>query len=88
MHLLLAARRVFGVSVLRARADVRFGLELIGAPPQHPSQQPSQARNAETWDSDLDGLYSRLPSDEHVHAGAHSASLRYEAAPPQLPGRC
>ncbi|KAH7384105.1 hypothetical protein DE146DRAFT_759903 [Phaeosphaeria sp. MPI-PUGE-AT-0046c] len=82
---------------------VNLGLELIGAPPQHPAQQPSpsqagidnsvgldaasQARNAETWASDLQGVDFRLPSDEHVHAGAHSASMRFDAAPPQLPAQ-
>lgn len=80
---------------------VNFGLELIGAPPQHPAQQPSQAglvnsvglgpasqaRNAETWDSDLHRVDFRPQSDEHVHAGAQSASMRYDAAPPQLPAQ-
>jgi len=84
------------VSVLN-RADVNFGLQLIGAQPQHSAQQPSpdnvtagldemfQARNAENWSSDLSPSDFRLPSHEDVGA---IGSLRYGQAPPQLPGRC
>ncbi|KAF1921559.1 hypothetical protein BDU57DRAFT_510429 [Ampelomyces quisqualis] len=55
---------------------VNFGLELIGAQPQHSAQQPSQAdgtvgldqvfqaRNADTWESDLSPLSFRLPTHE------------------------
>jgi hypothetical protein len=75
-------------------ADVNFGLELIGAPPQHSAQQQQpvtagldqvfQARNAETWESDLSPLDFRLPSHEDVGA---IGTLRYDQAPPHLPGR-
>ena len=79
------------------RADVNFGLELIGAQPQHAAQQPShdnvtagldevfQARNAETWESDLSPFIPRLQGREDVGA---IGSSRYGQAPPQLPGRC
>jgi hypothetical protein len=86
------------VSVL-ILADVNFGLELIGAQPQHLTQQPSptnvtvgleqvyQARNAETWESDLSSLVGfRLPSHEDVDVGG-MGPLRFGQAPPQLPGR-
>jgi hypothetical protein len=85
-----------GVSVL-IRADLNFGLELIGAPPQHTTQQANhasvtagledvfQARNTETWESDLSPLGFRLPGHEDVGA---IGSLRYDQAPPQMPGRC
>ncbi|KAF2825808.1 hypothetical protein CC86DRAFT_382799 [Ophiobolus disseminans] len=73
-----------------------FGLQLIGAQPQHNAQQPSpdnvtagldemfQARNAEFWSPDHSPLHSRLPSHEHVGA---IGSSRYGRAPPQLPGQ-
>jgi hypothetical protein len=70
-------------------ADVNFGLELIGAQPQH-SASPSggldqayQARNAETWESDLSPLAG---FSEDIGTGDMGA-LRYDQAPPQLPGR-
>lgn len=84
------------VSVLNW-VDVNFGLQLIGAQPQHSAQQPSpdnvtaglddmfQARNTDFWPSDLSQSNSRLPS--HEDAGA-IGQLRYGPAPPQLPGRC
>jgi hypothetical protein len=88
------------VSVLK-EADVNFGLELIGAQPQHSAQQPLQAaaavgldqvfqaRNAETWQSDLSPLTFRLPSheDDNSNVGAIGL-LRYDQAPPQMPGVC
>lgn len=78
-------------------ADVNFGLELIGAQPQHTTQQANpasvtagledvfQARNTETWESDLSPLGFRLPS--HGDVGA-IGPLRYDQAPPHLPGKC
>jgi hypothetical protein len=82
------------VSVLML-ADVNFGLELIGAQPQHNAQQAApanvtaafdgvfQARNTDSWDSDLSPLDFRLPSHEDVGA---IGSPRFGRAPPQLPG--
>lgn len=81
---------------------VKFGLELIGAPPQHPAPQPSQvglddsiglesalqARNMERWGSALPSLDFRLLSDEYVHARAHIKSMRYTATPLSLPSMC
>ncbi|KAH8725915.1 hypothetical protein GQ44DRAFT_615096 [Phaeosphaeriaceae sp. PMI808] len=75
---------------------MNFGLELIGAQPQHSALQPSsndnvttgleevfQARNAETWQSDLSPLLDfRLPERGEVGA---TGPLRYDQpAPPQL----
>jgi hypothetical protein len=79
------------------RVDVNFGLQLIGAEPQHTTQQANpanvpaglddvfQARNAETWESDLSPLGFRLPSHEDVGA---IGPMRYDQAPPHLPGMC
>jgi hypothetical protein len=82
-------------------ADVNFGLELIGAQPQHSAQQPSQAagtveldqvfqaRNAETWQSDLSPLHFRLPSHEDDNNDVEAIGLlRYDQAPPQMSGVC
>ncbi|KAL5114168.1 hypothetical protein ACEQ8H_007965 [Pleosporales sp. CAS-2024a] len=73
---------------------LNLGLELIGAQPLHATQQANltagldnvfQARGTETWQSDLSPLSFRLPSSEE-HIGA-IASLRYDHAPPQMPGQ-
>jgi hypothetical protein len=84
------------VSVL-SLVDVNFGLELIGALPQHQAQQQPQdnvnvgleelfqARNTESWVTDLSPSSDfRLPSHEEVRA---IGSSRYGQAPPQIPGR-
>lgn len=84
------------VSVL-IQADFNFGLELIGAQPQHNAQQPThanvtvgrdeafQARNTDSWESDLSPLNFRPQSHEDVGA---IGSSHFSQAPPQLPGRC
>jgi hypothetical protein len=77
-------------------ADVDFGRTLIGAQPQHNTQQASpamtaafdgafQARNTDSVNSDLSPLAFRLPSHEDVGVIGPS---RFHGAPPQLPGRC
>jgi hypothetical protein len=79
------------------QADFNFGLELIGAQPQHNAQQPThanvtvgrdeafQARNTDSWESDLSPLNFRPQSHEDVGA---IGSSHFRQAPPQLPGRC
>jgi len=87
------------VSVLNV-VDYNFGLELIGALPQHQAQQQPhenvtagleelfQARNTGPWETDLSPSSEfRLPSHEDVDAEAIGSS-RYGQAPPQVPGRC
>ncbi|KAF2025140.1 hypothetical protein EK21DRAFT_104160 [Setomelanomma holmii] len=84
------------VSVLNL-ADYNFGLELIGAQPQHAAQQPSQnnvtagfdgvfqARNTDFWEPDLSPSVPapfRLPRRED---GGAISSPHYGQAPPQLP---
>jgi hypothetical protein len=83
--------------VVLIQADVDFGRALIGATPQHNTQQASptmaaafdgvfEARNTDSWDSDLSPLgFTRLPSHEDVGA---NGPPRFTRAPPQLPGRC
>ncbi|KAH7067265.1 hypothetical protein BKA63DRAFT_521849 [Paraphoma chrysanthemicola] len=78
---------------------VNFGLELIGAHPQHAAQQPSpnnvpagrnevlQARNADFWQPDLSpssDVQFRLPSRQDRGA---IGQTRYGQAPPQLPSQ-
>jgi hypothetical protein len=70
------------------RADVNFGLSLIGDQLQHGTQQPPgnnvtaglgdmfQGRNAETWPPDFSPLEDfRLPSHEAVGSSRYGQAL-------------